>query len=259
MGKIGIIYFSGTGNTKFAAQTIKEELEKYYQDSDLINIEKDKVNLEKYKSLIIGGPVYVERYPEILLKYIDKNLKGYKEKCMLFTTQANRKETSTFQNFISKFSHLNITYCMFVPMPNNFYNFMSKKLSIDEEIQLTKEAIIKIRKEVKEFLDGKINLYPKSTANVKMVDMVYNIVYPYYAHYLTKKINIDNDKCIHCKLCEKNCPTQSIKITTEARFDKNCTLCQRCLSKCPKSAFTYKKNDIVQYNPNFREAKKLLK
>ena len=75
MGKIGIIYFSGTGNTKFAAQTIKEELEKYYQDSDLINIEKDKVNLEKYKSLIIGGPVYVERYPEILLKYIDKNLK----------------------------------------------------------------------------------------------------------------------------------------------------------------------------------------
>ena len=42
MGKIGIIYFSGTGNTKFAAQTIKEELEKYHKDSDLINIEKER-------------------------------------------------------------------------------------------------------------------------------------------------------------------------------------------------------------------------
>lgn len=41
MNKIGIIYFSGTGNTKFVAQTIQEELEKYNQDSDIINIEKD--------------------------------------------------------------------------------------------------------------------------------------------------------------------------------------------------------------------------
>ena len=78
MNKIGIIYFSGTGNTKFVAQTIKEELEKYNKDSDLISIEQDNVNLNKYESLIIGGPVYVERYPEILLEYMHKNLKEYK-------------------------------------------------------------------------------------------------------------------------------------------------------------------------------------
>ena len=28
MKKIGVIYFSGTGNTKFVAENIKEELEK---------------------------------------------------------------------------------------------------------------------------------------------------------------------------------------------------------------------------------------
>ena len=39
--------------------------------------------------------------------------------------------------------------------------------------------------------------------NVKMVDSVYNIVYPYYARYLNNRINIDNNKCIHCKICEK--------------------------------------------------------
>ena len=129
MNKIGIIYFSGTGNTKFVAQTIKEELEKYNKDSDLISIEQDNVNLNKYESLIIGGPVYVERYPEILLKYMNDNLKEYKGKCMLFSTQANPGGTSTFQNCISKFPHLNVSYCMFVPMPNNFYNFFAKKIS----------------------------------------------------------------------------------------------------------------------------------
>ena len=96
MNKIGIIYFSGTGNTKFIAQTIKEELEKHNINSDLINIEKDKINLDNYQSIIIGGPVYVERYPEILLKYVENNLKKYKGICMLFSTQANRNATVTF-------------------------------------------------------------------------------------------------------------------------------------------------------------------
>ena len=256
MNKIGIIYFSGTGNTKFIAQTIKEELEKHNINSDLINIEKDKINLDNYKSIIIGGPVYVERYPEILLKYVENNLKKYKGRCMLFSTQANRNATVTFQNFINKFPHLNVTYCMFIPMPNNFYNFFSKKMSKEEEIKLIKNAILKVRKEIKEFLNGKINLYPKKNINVKMVDSVYNMVYPYYARYLNNRINIDNDKCIHCKICEKNCPVKSIKITDKAKFDNNCTLCQRCLSKCPKNAFIYKKKEIEQYNPNFRIAKK---
>jgi ferredoxin len=93
--------------------------------------------------------------------------------------------------------------------------------------------------------------------NVKMKDVVYKMVYPYYARYLNKRINI-NDECINCKICEKNCPVKSIKITDEAKFDDNCTLCQRCLCKCPKNAFTYKGNEIIQYNPNFRTAKKAL-
>ena len=63
MNRIGIIYFSGTGNTKFVAQNMKIELEKYNKEVDLINIEKDTIDISDYKSLIIGGPVYVDRYP----------------------------------------------------------------------------------------------------------------------------------------------------------------------------------------------------
>ena len=66
MNKIAVIYFSGTGNTKFIAKNIKNKLQEYGYESDLINIEKDKINPNDYKSLIIGAPVYVDRYPEIL-------------------------------------------------------------------------------------------------------------------------------------------------------------------------------------------------
>ena len=40
--KIGIIYFSGTGNTKFVAQNMAKKLHQWGEEVDLINIEKDK-------------------------------------------------------------------------------------------------------------------------------------------------------------------------------------------------------------------------
>ena len=53
MNKIAVIYFSGTGNTKFIAKNIKNKLQEYGYESDLINIEKDKINPNDYKFLII--------------------------------------------------------------------------------------------------------------------------------------------------------------------------------------------------------------
>ena len=78
--KIGIIYFSGTGNTKFVAQNIAKKLQQWGEELDLINIEKDKIIPTHYKYLIIGGPIYIDRYPEILIKYAKDNLKNYKNK-----------------------------------------------------------------------------------------------------------------------------------------------------------------------------------
>ena len=75
--KIGIIYFSGTGNTKFVAQNIAKKLQQWGEELDLINIEKDKIIPTHYKYLIIGGPIYIDRYPEILIKYAKDKLKNY--------------------------------------------------------------------------------------------------------------------------------------------------------------------------------------
>ena len=252
MDKIGIVYFSGTGNTKFVARIIKRELERYNKEASLINIEKNKINTNEYKSIIIGGPIYVDRYPEILIKYLEENLNDFKGKCMLFSTQVSDKEAIAFQHCIHRVPYLNITYTMFIPMPNNFYNFMFKKASKEEENKLLSQSIFLIRKGVKDFLEGNIKTYPNKNISEIMINCVYNIVYPYYVNFVTKKITIDNEKCVHCKLCEKNCPVQCIKITDGVSFNKDCVFCQRCMNNCPKGAFEYKGKSIIQYSPDFR-------
>lgn len=255
MKKIAIIYFSGTGNTKFIAENLKLEITN--QKVDLINIERDRLNPEEYESIIIGGPVYAERYPEILLKYIEENLNKYNGKCMLFTTQASKNETYAFQHAINRLDFLNITYCMYVTMPNNFYNFMFK-MSSKEEKMLIRQSVKLIRRGIEEFFNDAKKFYPKKKINVDIIDIVYNLVYPYYINYLTKKINIDVSKCSNCKLCEKRCPVNCIKITDRATFNSNCIFCQRCMCNCPNEAFLYKNKKFIQYRPNFREYNKSL-
>ena len=79
MNKIGIIYFSGTGNTKFIAQTIKEELEKHNINSDLVNIEKDKINLDNYKNQQLVGKatgMRRESYTRITPKAFNRDITG---------------------------------------------------------------------------------------------------------------------------------------------------------------------------------------
>ncbi|SHH53087.1 4Fe-4S binding protein [Tepidibacter thalassicus] len=54
------------------------------------------------------------------------------------------------------------------------------------------------------------------------------------------KVEIEKDKCIDCKLCEKNCP-MDIKLIDYKNENKRilsteCILCKTCINVCPKKA-----------------------
>ncbi|QVK18550.1 EFR1 family ferrodoxin [Mycoplasmatota bacterium] len=51
-----------------------------------------------------------------------------------------------------------------------------------------------------------------------------------------RKIKI-TDSCISCSLCEKNCPTENIKmIDGKPSFGNKCIMCLKCIYSCPKNA-----------------------
>ena len=54
-------------------------------------------------------------------------------------------------------------------------------------------------------------------------------------------IKIDKNKCILCKICEKNCPFNAISIQdNKVIIGDNCTNCLNCVKKCPKHAIISK-------------------
>jgi len=53
-----------------------------------------------------------------------------------------------------------------------------------------------------------------------------------------------NEKCISCKICEKACPAEAVKVENKEKaelFKKHCLLCFKCKKKCPTKAIHYKK------------------
>lgn len=51
---------------------------------------------------------------------------------------------------------------------------------------------------------------------------------------------IDTNKCVNCKLCERNCKASCINISEGHSFDySRCVACFDCISKCPKGAISY--------------------
>ena len=151
--------------------------------------------------------------------------------------------------------NLNVTYCIYVPMPNNVYNFFFKRTEDEKQDEMITKAYDIIESSLKSFLDGETKLYPRNKFMVFMINLVYKMVYPMFIKSINKKINIDNDKCINCKLCEKSCPVGCIKIDKTASYTKDCLFCQRCINICPKNAFTYKNKELSQYKPRFKVEK----
>jgi nitroreductase/NAD-dependent dihydropyrimidine dehydrogenase PreA subunit len=65
---------------------------------------------------------------------------------------------------------------------------------------------------------------------------------------------IDYEKCNHCKLCVKDCPTRNFSIDDKQKkiiFDNmRCILCGHCISVCPENAILYSemKDDALEFD-----------
>ena len=172
---------------------------------------------------------------------------------MLFSTQSSNVPSSAFQDVLDRASFLNVKYCQYIQMPNNFYNFMFKKTPKEEEAKRIKEAINFSSKALEEFLSDREKIYHTNFLKVYFARAVYKIFYPHMAKRLTKNIEIDLNKCIHCRICEIKCPRKSINLSNKVSFNDKCLLCQRCMNSCPRNAFLYKNKVYDKYEPNFKK------
>lgn len=68
------------------------------------------------------------------------------------------------------------------------------------------------------------------------------------------KIHINQDTCVSCGMCEKNCPSSCINAKEKSVDNETCIKCLKCLEVCPKNSIKYgKKSEKIKFSPKRRE------
>ena len=259
--KIGIFYFSGTGNTKALVNVIKATLEKESNEVEVRNIADGWFeNYDDYDFFSFWSPKYYEYIPLFFLNFLKKNI----SKCSkpidgAVFLSAGGEFHCGYKQIISilRDKNINIKATKTIKMVNNYSLPPFDKFSSsteEEQIASCKSGEKTAEKFALDIVNGEMEI---ETANYFVEKICYGVAYIYgkKGGKVPRSFSV-SEKCIKCGACVRGCPQENIIIKDgKITFDDNCIVCSRCLNICPTNAILYKGKEVEQYKLRLKEIK----
>ena len=242
------IYFSGTGNSKYAAELFCKE---YDKESRAYSIEdKEALTAVSDAELIIFAyPVQFSTVPKIMRDFVTDHSELWMNKKVfiiatmgLFSGDGSGMLGRLLQRYGAK-----VIGGLHLKMPDSIADEKVLKRPLEKNKELVKQANRKINDSVKRLRDGK--------PTQEGIGAMYRLAgffgqRAYFGHKTrnySSKLKVDTNKCIGCGVCEKLCPMKNISIKEQKAVSSDrCTMCYRCINKCPKQALTLLGKNVVE-------------
>ena len=235
-----ILYFSATGNSRYAAQKIAEQIGDRAENLfDRIR-NRDYSPLESEKPWVLVVPTYSWQIPHIVEEWLEKTrLTGSKKLYTVMTCGGNIGNAGAYIEKLCAKKGMEFCGCTDVVMPDNYIVMFTP--STDEEAKrIIADAESSILSAAEYIKNGKSFPKNKITVNDRLMSGAVNVMFytlcvkasPFYA----------TDDCVSCGHCEKVCPLGNIRIENgKPVWGKDCTHCMACICTCPKQAIEYGK------------------
>lgn len=243
-----LYYFSGTGNTKWVADKLKDVFARYDIQLDIKSIEEEeRAGISGYSFLVIGTPVYAEIEPKIVEDFVSTIHESEAEtRCIVYSTQGGARGSAVkrISTELEKKGY-HVAGEVMIEMPNNFYFYLGKEPSDKKTYKVLIAAERKIRRLARDFSKNK-DQEAKTSALRKSIGSFMGKNFRKTIPKFSKNL-IASDACIKCGLCLRNCPKGNITFEKgRAIIHSNCILCLRCIHLCPENAILYKGKRINQ-------------
>ncbi len=254
--KISIFYFSGTGNTWWITEKLKELFNKGGNPTETYSIERKDVDWEQLIPKLlsesdiigIGYPVYGSSVPEIVKDWVRdhlfKSAKNHPKelKAFVYDTMAMFSgDTPLIMRKILKKCNFTIKQAINIRTLSNLPQ-MKSLMTWDKEKQaeIFEKAGLKCEKLVNAVLKNKKWVMRRDPFS-RFVGWLQRVGMRWEGKTIRKLFTFDMDTCNLCGLCVKFCPVDTLSIEeTEKKpiikYGLDCIYCMRCFNNCPQDA-----------------------
>ena len=242
------IYFSGTGNSRYAAELFCREYDKEaitysIEDGDVLSAVRET------DMIVFAYPVQFSTVPKIVRDFIadNKDLWSNKKIFVIATMGLFSGDGSGLLGRLLQSHGAEVIGGLHLRMPDSISDEKALKRPLEENKELVKQAEQKIKDSVRQLKAG----HPTQEG----IGPLYRLAgffgqRAYFGHKTreySSKLKIDKEKCIGCGQCEKLCPMKNITMVDQKAVSKDrCTMCYRCINKCPKQAITLLGKRVVE-------------
>jgi ferredoxin/flavodoxin len=234
--QIEIIYFSGTGGTKKAADTLVREFVKQGISVHCSEIHAKKpYQPQAHDLLVVLYPVYAMNAPRPVYELIAQLPMAERRLAAVISVSGGGEVIPNTASRLHCIEHLKkrgyrIAYEQMLIMPANCITRTPKELSL----MLLKVLPDKVEKIVADLLSGVVRrtepyLFDRVISRLTEVQKEGSKLYG-------KKIKVGS-ACNGCGLCAEACPTGNIRLQNDLPvYSDRCCLCLRCIYNCPTKA-----------------------
>ncbi len=249
-----VFYFTGTGNSKWIAETIARET-----GTEAVNIigqDPEQFRFTEEDTIGIVFPVYSSNAPQPVNEFfrkIDPN--GAHTYAVCSYTGFSGK---AMQMFSERIMHLDCGYGMFMPDNTTVMGMeFDTEESALEKLRASGAALAEIIGHIKAEEKGVFitDEGPDPDGTTKDGLAAVDNGYP------TEGFHVNKDKCISCGLCKQNCPANVLDLDEDGYPTWNspvCYWCTACINYCPTEAIEFGDTPETAFRYSYEKYIKLI-
>ena len=244
-----VFYFTGTGNSRFAAKMIARAIGQEAIDITTYTKTMQRPDFTEPGAYVFVCPSYMSAPARAMTDFVEwaifpHGIKAY----FIVTCAASMGITPRVTSEICSKKGLEYMGSAQIKMPQNYIALFTTK-KVEENIDIIEQAEIEIDKISASILNGE-TLEAKKVGSVEysVTKWVRDV---YYKDFMKTTKFRATDKCISCRKCVNVCPLSNITMKDgKPTWGDKCTHCMACINQCPRDAIEYGKGSVG--NPRYK-------